>query len=89
MKIELKISIIIFSLLSLSQLSIAELKVSEQNSEIKSDTPKRLEVKPNSTKVGEDNTSKPKMRSLRMEHPEDSPQNSTNLNVGKLEFYVK
>ena len=89
MKRELKISIIIFSLLSLTQLGLAELKVEEQNSEVKQDTPQRLEVRPNSTKVGDSNSSKPKTRALRMEHPEDAPKNNANLNVGKIEFYVK
>ena len=87
MKSELKITIIIFSLLSLTQLSIAELKVDDK-SDVQSEKPKKLKVENGATKIGEDNTSKSKMRAIRMELQNESNEN-TNLNVGKLEFYVK
>jgi len=88
MKSKLRVSIIIFSLLSLTQLSLAELKI--KGNEVKNDIAKTLKVESNSTKIGEGNSlKKPKTRALRIEHPNDSQQNNANLNVGKIEFYVK
>ncbi len=84
---ELKIPIIIFSLLFLTQLSIAELKI-DNNSSIQNQKPKKLKVENGATKIGEGNSPKPKTRAIRLELPSES-NSDTNLNVGKIEFYVK
>ena len=89
MKTGLKVSVVIVSLLSLTQLSIAELDIKEPINSVESKKPKKLQVNEGATKIGESNSTKPKMRALRIEHPEDEAKDNANVNVGKLDFFVK
>jgi len=89
MKNNLKIFTIIFSLLSLTQLNIADIELQEQSSKVANNNPKKLVVESNATKIGENSSSEIKTRAIRMEIQDDNSQNKANVNVGKLEFYVK
>ena len=83
MKRELNILSVIVGLLVLSQLSMAELNVTEEPLPV--EKAKVLKVESDSTKIGEE---KIKTRSLKMEYA-DKPKSDANMNIGKIEFYVK
>jgi len=88
MKRELKISAICIALLSLTQFSMADIQSNEPEAE--SSESKPLKVEEGATKVGEDTpeTKVEKTRSLKMEYADELKAN-TNMNIGKVEFFVK
>jgi hypothetical protein len=88
MKRGLKISAISIVLLSFTQLSLADIQTEEQS--VESSQPKPLKVEKGATKVGEEKSeAKVKTRSLKMEYANDTAQSGANMNIGKVEFYVK
>jgi hypothetical protein len=87
MNTALKLSIVIFGLLSLTEFSIAELQTETEINNSKSE-PKVLKVEEGSIKVGE-NSAEPKTRALALEYSDSKEDSQTNMNIGKVEFYVK
>jgi hypothetical protein len=83
MKKKLNMLTVITSLLVLSQLSMADLNVTEKPLPV--EKVKVLKVESDSTKIGEE---KIKTRSLKIEYT-DMPKSDANMNIGKIEFYVK
>jgi len=89
MKRELKISALVIVLLSLTQFGMANIQ-SDGTQQTEVSDAKPLKVEEGATKVGED-TSKAKVektRSLKMEYANEEKANA-NMNIGKLEFFVK
>ena len=86
MKRELKISALVIVLLSLTQFGMANIQ-SDGTQQTEVSDAKPLKVEEGATKVGED-TSKAKTRSLKMEYANEQKANA-NMNIGKLEFFVK
>ena len=84
MKNRLKVSMLLVTLLSFTQQGISEQQIDESKI-------KELKVEKDSTKIGEDakNEVQDKKRSLRVEYSNDIANSSANMNIGKVEFYVK
>ena len=89
MKRELKISALVVALLSLTQLSLADIQSDEQQATPSSEA-KPLKVEEDATKVGEEVSEEnvEKTRSLKLEYANE-PKRDTNMNIGKVEFFVK
>ena len=83
MKKKLKISTLIVALLSLTQFSVADIQINNQ--EHNSSKAKPLRVEEGATKIGE----KPKTRGVSLILNPTNPSESANMNIGKVEFYVK
>jgi len=88
MKRELKVSALVIVLLSLTQFGMADIKSdSVQQTEVSDVKP--LKVEEGATKVGEESSKvKETTRSLKMEYADKQKVNA-NMNIGKLEFFVK
>ena len=90
MKRELKISALVIVLLSLTQFSMADIQSDDTQQTDLSDA-KPLKVEEGAIKVGEDTLKEKveeKTRSLKMEYANEEKANA-NMNIGKLEFFVK
>jgi len=86
MNFKLKALLFITAILSLTKFSIAENISAESEDNV---TAKPLKVEEGATKIGEDKAeTKVKTRALSMSHPEDKSVD-TNMNIGKIEFFVK
>jgi len=86
MKYKSKIWISMIVMLSLTQFSMADISNEESQDDV---TAKPLKVEEGATKIGEDKVDpKIKTRGLSMSHPEDKSVD-TNMNIGKIEFFVK
>ncbi len=88
MKRELKLSALIVALLSLTQLSMADIQSDVQ--EAQSSEAKPLKVEEGAVKIGEDTPEETleKTRSLKLEYADEQKANA-NMNIGKVEFIVK
>jgi hypothetical protein len=84
MKKRYQISILLMSMLFLTQLSVAESNSTAEQVEAKS-----LVVEAGATKIGEEKKSEPKTRGIRVGYADDKLKPDANMNVGKIEFYVK
>ena len=76
------------TLLSFTQFSMADIQSDEQSATQSSDA-KPLKVEEGATKVGEKVSKEniEKTRSLKLEYANE--QKDTNMNIGKIEFFVK
>ena len=88
MKRELKISALIVVLLSLTQFGVADIQNDEQQAE--SSEAKPLKVEEGAKRIGEDvpTDNVEKTRSLKLEYANE-PESDANMNIGKIEFFVK
>jgi len=89
MKRELKISALVIVLLSLTQFGMANIQ-SDGTQQTEVSDAKPLKVEEGAIKVGEESPKEKveKTRSLKMEYANEQKANA-NMNIGKLEFFVK
>ena len=73
---------LLFGVTLLTQCILGE---DSQNNENRAKT---LKVEKGAVKVGEEESNTNKTRSILMKHPKESKKN-INMNIGKIEFYVK
>jgi hypothetical protein len=83
MKNRLNIFLLIIGVVFLTKFSMAELVTTIQK--VDTNKSKPLKVEEGATQIGEET----KMRSLKMKLPRGKPKENANMNIGKIEFYVK
>jgi hypothetical protein len=84
MKKKVQIYALFITLLSLTQFSMAEIQSSEEQV-VESSEAKPLKVEKGATKFEEEE----KTRSLILEYSNNTAETNANMNIGKVEFYVK